>query len=173
MLELKNETDKIILGQHFIYDENNEIKFLRRKKYTDEDALKYAEYIKIAIEKNIPDIIVHPDVYMLSRDTYTEVDEKVAHIICSAAEKYGIPIEINLSHPNECIIGKRDNIVYPCKEFWKVASEYRNLKVLYGVDAHWDYQILNYETAIEVANKHIGMDIINQLNFCNEELEVE
>ena len=59
------------------------------------------------------------------------------------------------------------------KEFWKVASEYRNLKVLYGVDAHWDYQILNYETAIEVANKHIGMDIINQLNFCNEELEVE
>lgn len=173
LLELKNETDKIILGQHFIYDENNEIKFLRRKKYTDEDALKYAEYVKIAIEKNIPDIIAHPDVYMLSRDTYTEVDEKVAHIICSAAEKYGIPIEINLSHPNECIIGKRDNIVYPCKEFWKVASEYRNLKVLYGVDAHWDYQILNYETAIEVANKHIGMDIINQLNFCNEELEVE
>ena len=171
--ELKNETDKLILGQHFIYDKNNEIKFLRRKKYTDEDALKYAEYIKIAIEKNIPDIIAHPDVYMLSRDTYTKVDEKVAHIICSAAEKYGIPIEINLSHPNECIIGKRDNIVYPCKEFWKVASEYRNLKVLYGVDAHWDYQILNYETAIEVANKHIGMDIINQLNFCNEELEVE
>ena len=104
LLELKSETDKIILGQHFIYYENKNIKFLRRQKFTDEDALKYAKYIKIAIEKNIPDIIAHPDVYMLSRDNYTEVDEKVAHIICSTAEKYGIPIEINLSHPNEFII---------------------------------------------------------------------
>ena len=113
LFELKNETDKIILGQHFIYDENNELKFVRRQKFTDEDALKYAEYIKTAIEKNIPDIIAHPDVYMLSRDNYTEVDEKVAHIICSTAEKYGIPIEINLSHPNEYIIKKREKIVYP------------------------------------------------------------
>ena len=167
LLELKSETDKIILGQHFIYDENNDIKFLRRQKFTDEDALKYAKYIKIAIEKNIPDIIAHPDVYMLSRDNYTEVDGKVAHIICSAAEKYGIPIEINLSHPNEFIIGKRENIVYPCKEFWKIASEYKNLKVIYGVDAHFEYQIMNYEKAIEVANKYIGQEIIDKLHFCN------
>lgn len=32
---------------------------------------------------------------------------------------------------------------------------------------------MNYEKAIEVANKHIGMDVINQLNFCNEELDVK
>lgn len=68
LFELKNETDKIILGQHFIYDANNELKFLRRQKFSDEDALKYAEYIKVAIEKNIPNIIAHPDVYMLSRE---------------------------------------------------------------------------------------------------------
>ena len=167
LLELKSETDKIILGQHFIYDENKNIKFLRRQKFTDEDALKYAKYIKIAIEKNIPDIIAHPDVYMLSRDNYTEVDEKVAHIICSTAEKYGIPIEINLSHPNEFIIGKRERIIYPCKEFWRIASEYKYLNVLYGVDAHFKYQIMNYEKAIEVANKYIGQEIIDKLHFCN------
>lgn len=167
LLELKSETDKIILGQHFIYDENKNIKFLRRQKFTDEDALKYAKYIKIAIEKNIPDIIAHPDVYMLSRDNYTEVDEKVAHIICSTAEKYGIPIEINLSHPNEFIIGKRKRIIYPCKEFWRIASEYKYLNVLYGVDAHFKYQIMNYEKAIEVANKYIGQEIIDKLHFCN------
>ena len=167
LLELKSETDKIILGQHFIYDENKNIKFLRRQKFTDEDALKYAKYIKIAIEKNIPDIIAHPDVYMLSRDNYTEVDEKVAHIICSTAEKYEIPIEINLSHPNEFIIGKRERIIYPCKEFWRIASEYKYLNVLYGVDAHFKYQIMNYEKAIEVANKYIGQEIIDKLHFCN------
>lgn len=173
LFELKNETDKIIIGQHFIYDANNELKLLRRQEFTDEDALKYAEYIKVAIEKKIPDIIAHPDVYMLSREKFTEVDEEVAHIICSTAEKYGIPIEINLAHPNEVIIEGIENIVYPCKEFWKIASEYKNLKVLYGVDAHFEYQIMNYEKAIEVANKHIGQDIINKLHFCNERLYVK
>ncbi len=173
LFELKNETDKIILGQHFIYDENNDIKILRRQEFTDDDALKYAEYVKIAIEKNIPDIIAHPDIYMLSRQNFRKVDEKVAHIICSTAEKYEIPIEINLSHPNDYIIGKRENIVYPCKEFWKIASEYKNLKVLYGVDAHFKYQIMNCEKAVEIANKHIGQDIIDKLHFCNERLEIK
>lgn len=119
------------------------------------------------MKKKIPDIIAHPDVYMLSRDNYTEVDEKVAHIICSTAEKYGIPIEINLSHPNEFIIGKRERIIYPCKAFWRIASEYKYLNVLYGVDAHFKYQIMNYEKAIEVANKYIGQEIIDKLHFCN------
>ena len=110
---------------------------------------------------------------MLSRQNFRKVDEKVAHIICSTAEKYEIPIEINLSHPNDYIIGKRENIVYPCKEFWKIASEYKNLKVLYGVDAHFKYQIMNCEKAVEIANKHIGQDIIDKLHFCNERLEIK
>ena len=174
LFELKNETDKIVLGQHFIYNnDKSELLIIRRHKFSDEDALKYAEYIKTAIKKQIPDIIAHPDVYMLSRDNYTEVDEKVAHIICSTAEKYEIPIEINLTQPNLFIIGEIENIVYPCKEFWKIASEYKNLKVIYGVDAHFEYQIMNYEKAIEIANKHIGQNIIDKLHFCNENLEVK
>ena len=27
--------------------------------------------------------------------------------------------------------------------------------------------------AIEIANEHIGQDIINKLNFCNEKLEIK
>ena len=172
LFKLKKETDKIILGQHFIYDLNGKLKFLRSQKFTDDDALKYAKYIKTTIEKNIPDIIAHPDAYMLSRDNYTEVDERVAHIICSTAEKYEIPIEINLSQPNAFLMGEIDKIIYPCKEFWKIASEYKNLKVLYGIDAHFGYQINNYEKAIEIANKHIGQDVINNLHFCNEDLNI-
>ena len=174
LFELKNETNKIILGQHYIYNvDKSKLLIIRYHEFSDEETLRYAEYIKTAIEKNIPDIIAHPDVYMLSRDNYTEVDEKVAHIICSTAEKYGIPIEINLTQPNLFIIGEIENIVYPCKEFWEIASEYKNLKVIYGVDAHFEYQIMNYEKAIEIANKHIGQDIIDKLHFCNENLEVK
>lgn len=174
LLELKKETDKIILGQHFIYDENKtKLLFIRKHDFLDEELLRYAEYIKSAIERRIPNIIAHPDLYMLGRKRFGEVEEHVAHIICSIAEKYGIPIEINLSDPNMYLLGKKDKIEYPCKEFWKIASEYKDLKVLYGVDAHWDYQIMNYEKAIEVANQHIGQDVIEKLHFCNEKLEIK
>ena len=72
-----------------------------------------------------------------------------------------------MSHPNEFIIGKRERIIYPCKEFWRIATEYKYLNVLYGVDAHFKYQIMNYEKAIEVANKYIGQEIIDKLHFRN------
>lgn len=173
LFELKNETDKLILGQHFILDDKNELKIFRKHEISNADILKYAEYVRTAIEKNIPNIIAHPDIYMLSRTNFGENEEKAAHIICSTAEKYGMPIEINLSDPVMYITGKKEKIDYPNKEFWKVASEYKDLKVLYGIDAHWREQIELYEKAVEVTNKLIGQDIINKLHFCNENLEVE
>ena len=101
LLELKKEVDKIVLGQHFIYDEyNKNLKIFRYHEFTDEDLFKYAEYIKTAIEKGLPNIIVHPDLYMLARDNFRENEARVAHIICGAAEKYNIPLEINLTEAN-------------------------------------------------------------------------
>lgn len=95
------------------------MKFFRKHDFTNEDILRYAEYIKTAIEKNIPNIIAHPDLYMLSRTNFGKNEEKAAHIICSTAEKYGIPIEINLSDPVMYIRGKKEKIDYPNKKFWK------------------------------------------------------
>ena len=176
LLELKNETDKIIIGQHFIYnDDKSKLLVFREKNeynFSDEEILRYAEYIAIAIENNIPNIIAHPDLYMLVRENFGEVEEKVARLICNQAEKHGVAIEINLSQPNAYLIGEKEKITYPCKEFWKIASEYKNLKVLYGIDAHFEHQIMHYEKAVKVANKHIGQDVIDKLHFCNEKLEI-
>ena len=172
LYELKNETDKLILGQHFIYGGKNELKIFRKHDFTNEEILKYAEYIKTAIEKNIPNIIAHPDIYMLNRNNFGEAEEQVARIICSTAEKYGIPVEINLSDPVMYIRKQKEKVEYPCKGFWKIASEYKNLKVLYGIDAHWREQIELYEKAVELANEIIGKDIISKLHFCNENLEI-
>ena len=44
--------------------------------------------------------------------------------------------------------------------------------MLYGIDAHFKYQIINYEKAIEIANNHIGQDIIKKLHFCDENLDI-
>ena len=46
--ELKEECNKIILGQHFIYDNNNELKIFGKDDYTDEELIRYAKYIEKA-----------------------------------------------------------------------------------------------------------------------------
>ena len=167
LFELKKEVDKIVLGQHFVYDENNKnLKIFRHHDFSDEDLLKYADYIKTAIEKGLPDIIVHPDLYMLARDSFNDTEAKVAHIICNAAEKYNIPLEINLTEANLYLIGRKNKIDYPSKEFWQIASTY-DIKVLYGIDAHYKNQILNYEECIEIVNNIIGEEKVKKLNFIN------
>lgn len=168
LLELKQMTDKLVLGQHFIYDDNNiDLKIFRRYDFKDEDLIKYANYIRTAIELNIPDIVVHPDIYMLNREKFGTVEKEVAKIICNAAEKYDIPLEINLTEPSMYLSKLKDTIKYPCSEFWKVVSNY-NIKVIYGIDAHYREQIRQYEKSIEIANQIIGKETIEKLNFCNE-----
>ena len=165
LLELKEEVDKIILGQHFIYnDDNNLLKIFRHHSFTDNDIIKYADYIDMSMKNNIPDIIAHPDLYMLSRNTFGKVEEEVAHIICKSAEKHNIPLEINLNEPFLYLSGIKNKVNYPSKGFWKVASKY-NIKVLYGIDAHYKEQIRAYEQSIKVANEIIGEEIIEKLNF--------
>lgn len=110
---------------------------------------------------------MHPDLYMLTRDSFGEVEAKVAHIICRAAEKYDIPLEINLNEPNLYLTGQKNKVDYPEKGFWEIASRY-NVKVLYGIDAHFKDQIRNYEKSIELANYIIGKDTIDKLNFIED-----
>lgn len=180
--ELKNESDKIILGQHFVYDNNKEIRTVGNRNYslTDEELIKYAEYIEKAMELNLPDIIAHPDMYMLRRNGgFLALEAEVANRICRAAEKYNIPLEINLNNIfahtyyedkklNNIDIEKQkeklSKVYYPCKEFWRIASQY-NVKVLYGLDVHHKGQILLWNELRELANEIIGKDILEKLNF--------
>lgn len=180
--ELKDETDKIMLGQHFIYDDNKELRIFGKHDFTDEELIRYAEYIEKAVKLNIPDIIVHPDIYMHKRETFGEIESKVANMICKVAEKYNIPLEINLAQvfnktyyekkeinndPIEKQKEKLSKVVYPCKEFWEIATKY-NIRVLYGIDVHHRGQITLCKELIELANEIIGQETINKLNFITE-----
>lgn len=178
--ELKEETDKLILGQHFIYDDNHKLKILNAKvTFSDTEILRYAEYIEMACKLGIPDIIAHPDIYMLSRKSFGETEKIVANKICKTAEKYGIPLEINLCRifnktyfenkqmnyqPIEEQRKKLVNVAYPYKDFWDIASQYK-VKVLYGVDAHFKEQIQLYKELVWLANEIIGEETIQKLNF--------
>lgn len=178
--ELKEEVDKIVLGQHFIYDNNNNLKVTHGcGNYTDIELIKYAEYIEKAMKFNIPDIIAHPDLFMYVRDNFGEIESKATHMICKAAEKYDIPLEINLHDifkktyferkelnnlPIEEQRKKLCNVKYPCKGFWEIATNY-NIKVLYGMDIHHKGEILVFNELMQLANEILGDEIISKLNF--------
>ena len=177
--ELKEESDIIVLGQHFVYDENKELRILGKCDYTEEELLRYAEYVEKALELTIPDIIAHPDIYMSKRREFGETEKKVANIICKASEKYNIPLEINLNNifqrtynenrilnnlPLEEQRKKLINVQYPRKEFWEIASNY-DVKVLYGIDAHYRGQIPVWNELVQLANEMIGEETICKLNF--------
>ena len=102
--------------------------------------------------------------------------------VSAIAEKYDIPLEINLSDVFEKIFYRDrkfndlsisearkeiNNVRYPNANFWKVASNY-NVKVLYGIDAHHKGQIMLFDKLIQLSNEIIGNDIIKKLQFINE-----
>jgi histidinol phosphatase-like PHP family hydrolase len=106
-------------------------------------------------------------VVLISKDNkkkMTETEEKVAHIICKSAEKYQIPLEINLTEPCLYLLGERLSISYPSKEFWQIASMY-DIKVLYGIDAHFKDQIEMYKESVKFTNEYIGKNVINKIKF--------
>lgn len=177
--ELKEEVEKIVLGQHFIYGDNKELLIIGKNKLVDKELMRYAEYVEKAMENNIPDIIAHPDLYMLKRENFGEIEKKVAEKICQAAEKYNIPLEINLNKifrktyfDNEILNNKPieeqrkklNEVQYPCREFWEIVSKY-DIKVLYGLDAHHRGHILLFHELIELACEIIGMETIEKLKF--------
>lgn len=178
--ELKDETDILVLGQHFVYDNNGDLNiFDKGRVFTDEELIRYAEYIDKAMELNIPDIIAHPDLFMNVRDEFGEVEEKISNMICKSAEKYDIPLELNVNKIFKEIYYKKkgiDNLSeeqkqeclkaarYPCREFWKIAAKY-NVKVIYGLDVHHKGQIPLFNELVKLANEIIGHETINKLNF--------
>lgn len=180
LIELKNETDKLVLGQHFVYDDKGKLKIIGQPdSLNDDELLTYAEYIEKAMKLGIPDIIAHPDLYMLKKKEFGKREEEVAHLICKAAEKYNIPLEINLNKifrktyyendklnnlPIEEQKKRLSRVEYPCKGFWNIAKEY-NIKVVYGLDVHHKGHILLWNELLELAHEILGDEILDKLKF--------
>lgn len=177
--ELKDKVDIFINGQHFIEDDGV-VKIFGRYDFTLDELNKYVEQLEKGITNNFTSIIAHPDIYMLKRE-FGSIEEEIAHKICKIAEKYDIPLEINLNRIFYAVYLRNnnlntsldekikilENISYPCRGFWKVASNY-NIRVLYGIDAHFRGQITLFNELVLLANIMIGKDTIDKLNFIKD-----
>lgn len=168
LFELKSISDKLILGQHFVYNKDkSNLKVLGVSTFDKEDLLNYANNIKIAMEKSLPDIVAHPDLFMLSSRTFGDAERQATEIICQTAEKTGIPLEINLGRVANIVDCPQRYVEYPCREFWEIASNYK-INVLYGIDAHTRHQIRVCDKSIKIANEIIGKKTIKKLNFLTD-----
>lgn len=139
--EMRDKVDYMILGQHFVTRDLQNVSSKNNPNYP----IEYANMVSKAIESGIFDIVAHPDYFMKFRDTIVnEQDKKLfdensviaSQIICEKARDIGIPIEINLFPALNNQILSDGNLTYPHPTFWQVAQEIDGLQVLKGVDAH-------------------------------------
>lgn len=129
----KERFDYLILGEHepalFAPD--------FYANHEDEDTLLYATQVVKACASGLPDYIAHPDLFMFGKEEWNETCEKATHMICAAAEKYHIPLELNLNglKYGKCKRGKEERYLYPHRNFWLIAQQYK-VSVIFGLDAH-------------------------------------
>lgn len=188
--ELKSKTDKMVLGQHFVIDDNGQEHGIVRgkggKQISDEVLDLYAESIISAMDKDLPDIIAHPDLFMQARDSFGAKEEEITRAICRKAIEKGIPLEINFGKIASKVESKmpldelKKRIPYPSPEFWKIVAEEtklarengQDLLVIYGKDAHFPEQ-LSTEKDYEIAKAIIGEQTLEQLHIVTKHKELE
>ena len=188
--ELKSKTDKMVLGQHFVIDDNGQEYGIVRgkggKQISDEVLDLYAESIISAMDKDLPDVIAHPDLFMQARDSFGAKEEEITRAICRKAIEKGIPLEINFGKIASKVESKmpinelKKTIPYPSPEFWKIVAEEtriarengQDLFVIYGKDAHFPEQ-LSTEKDYEIARAIIGEQTLEQLHIVTEHKKLE
>ncbi len=185
LIDLKNKTDIMIQGQHFVIDKSGDfvgLNIYTKKKPTDNDLDTYLSYLLLSMDRGIPDIIAHPDIFMVRRAEFGEKEEQITRLICKKAIETNIPLEINLGRMGSNYIselnGKKysQQIKYPCKEFWEIVADESEaslkngglpVKVLFGKDCH-DPRQYEYNEDFKIAIDIIGKDIIDRLYFVDD-----
>lgn len=117
--------DYLILGQHFLGNEQGEVASSRQ---TEDVSLlaRYTDQVCAAMDTGCFSYLAHPDVFHFCGSA--EVYETYARKICECANRNGMPLEINL-------LGLRCHRHYPREEFFRIAGEC-GCRVIYGCDAH-------------------------------------
>lgn len=186
LIDLRSRSDKLILGQHYVVDKSAKVHVLRDEIVSDEILDLYAEAIITAIDKGLPDIIAHPDRFMISRENFGKKEEQISRLICRKAMEAGIPLEINMGEPLDHLKDSdmtadelRSKVAYPTREFWEIVLDESKkaikdgrepVKVIYGKDAHSSDRMPETKD-YELVDKIIGTDILKQLYFVKSDLK--
>lgn len=139
--KLKSLVDYLNLGVHF-FDYDSTV----YNSYSQVDYKSIYGYLNACIkgmESNLFNTLVHPDLFMFKyqningQRVFDEHCEYVSRKIIESAIKNNVYLEINANGiKNSLKYGVDKDWLYPCYDFWKIAKEYPDLKIIIGADAH-------------------------------------
>lgn len=142
--DLRNKVDYLNVGIHFFSLGDKIIDTYHDVNYKNVDYYLYS--CIEAMKSGLFNTLVHPDLFMYNyysaNGKYRDFDadaRRVTKAICEAAIKYNVYLEVNANGIRNSIrkgYTNESEWLYPCVEFWKVAKEYKELKIIIGADAH-------------------------------------
>jgi histidinol-phosphatase (PHP family) len=165
---IKEKTDYLILGQHYISDEiaHNPLQssFALKEGY---QVILYAKSVVEAIKTGYFSLIAHPDLFMCGYDRFDRFAIEASHLICEAAKTYDVPLEFNANGYRRGIIktSEGERYPYPVNAFWEIAKSY-GCKVMLSSDAHAPNKLIDAETKkAEEVLKSLKITPITKLSF--------
>lgn len=139
--DLRSKVDYLNLGIHFFEDD----KGVLYDTYSDVTYKNLSYYVKTIIDAlnlGIYNTLVHPDLFMYGYknvDGKREFDDaaiKASKEIIEACIKNNVYVEINANGIKNDYDKPYKDFLYPYIDFWKIASNYKDLKIIVGADSH-------------------------------------
>lgn len=116
----------LILGQHYIGNENDGRPHSAFANHNESDLIEYTDNVIAGMKTGKFLYVAHPDVLRFYGDE--KIYRSETKRLCTAAKELGIPLEINL-------LGVHDGRHYPNEIFWQIAAEV-GCSAIFGLDAH-------------------------------------
>jgi histidinol-phosphatase (PHP family) len=136
--ELSKDLDYLILGNHY-YSGFQQIGETSSYNVNSEERLEeYVSLIEHALDTKLFQILAHPDLFLAGYPSYDIHFQNAVKRICEACIKNHVYLECNVAGIVKGFQNKdgiRDYI-YPNKEFFKIASSFKDLKVIVSSDCH-------------------------------------
>ena len=161
--EIRNKVDYLNLGMHHFYYNGKLNNSFRHIEYV----MHYGKLAVDALNSGLFKIFVHPDIFFYSYigKQFDSIAERITRDICEAALKNNVYLEINCNKIRDWL-KNGNNFVYPNENFWKIVSEYKDIKVLVGADAHKPEYL--YDDAVRYAyewGKKLNLNIVNKIDL--------
>ena len=169
---LRDKTDFLNLGVHYFLNNKGHI----LNTYGDVNYRNVHEYkdtcIK-AMQTGLFNTLVHPDLFFYGykdkngNRVFDEECIKISKEIIEAAIKYNIYLEVNCNAlKKEEEVSDVSNWKYPIKEFWMIAKEYKDLKIIVGCDSHAPERLSGFHVdAIYNFIDQIGLNILEKMEI--------
>jgi len=145
--DLRKRVDYLNLGVHYYVHDGILYDTYKEVDYKNLDY--YVETVKNALDTNLFNVLVHPDLFMISykdengNRVFDENCLKATREILEYCIKKNVYVEINANGIKRADLHDRSTWLYPYVKFWEIAKEYKDLKVLIGADAHNPEHIYN------------------------------